>query len=1019
MNCPRCSSAVPPDATFCPKCGLRLVLTCSQCQTTNDPGDAYCKRCGSALEAASTEQDQRARFSPVHAQTPRHLSERIIASKAALEGERKRVTVLFADLKGSMELLADRDPEEARRLLDAVIERMIEAVHRYEGTVNQVMGDGIMALFGAPLAHEDHATRACYAALRMQDAVARYAQDLRGAHGIEPQIRVGLNSGEVVVRSIGSDLRMDYTAIGQTTHLAARMEQLARPGTTLVTEATLHEAEGYVQVRPLGPVPIKGMNASLPVYEVIGAGDVRTRLQASAARGLTRFVGREAEVEQLREAVEQAASGHGQIVAVVGEPGVGKSRLLYEFIHSERPRGWLVLQSDSVPYGKPIPYLPVAQLLRDYFRLNGQDDAPAVAGKVANVVSSLGEALEDAVAPLLWLLDSLAEDHEFLAMDPSTRRECATHAVKQLLMRESIRQPLLLVLEDLQWIDAESQSLLDALAESLPAARILLTTTCRPEYQHPWSSKTYYRQLRVDPLPPATARALLEPLIGAGPSLDALGSLLIERTEGNPFFLEESVRSLVETDVLIGERGAYCLGKDPAVIHVPATVQAILAARIDRLAPGDKRLLRIASVIGKDVPWALLLDVSDVPEPELRGSLARLQSAELLYEARVFPCVEYTFKHALTHEVAYASLLQDQRRVLHARIVEGIERLYADRLADQVDRLAHHVFRGEVWHKALRYLRQTGSPGSQQAIDALNICLGGTESYGHLCWWRGEHGRAVALARREMALSANFRNFELGIASTFRLGQALHSLGEYSQAAEVLERNVKLLEGDLRRERFRLSALPSVFSQAWLVLCLMERGRFQEASVHAAEAAATAQAENHALSLAISQITTGLLLGRQRDYAGAVGFLERALAIGRASDMPVLLPVAGAPLGWVYAKAGRHGEGVRLLQDAVQRAEGMGLAAHHALRLVWLAEALDLAGNRDAAMRIARRALELAREHAEHGHEAFALRLLGDLTTDHADPGALPAAGHYRAGLALARKLGMQALLETFPSFLP
>jgi tetratricopeptide (TPR) repeat protein len=351
--------------------------------------------------------------------------------------------------------------------------------------------------------------------------------------------------------------------------------------------------------------------------------------------------------------------------------------------------------------------------------------------------------------------------------------------------------------------------------------------------------------------------------------------------------------------------------------------------------------------------------------------------------------------------------------------VEGIERLYADRLADQVDRLAHHVFRGEVWHKALRYLRQTGSPGSQQAIDALNICLGGTESYGHLCWWRGEHGRAVALARREMALSANFRNFELGIASTFRLGQALHSLGEYSQAAEVLERNVKLLEGDLRRERFRLSALPSVFSQAWLVLCLMERGRFQEASVHAAEAAATAQAENHALSLAISQITTGLLLGRQRDYAGAVGFLERALAIGRASDMPVLLPVAGAPLGWVYAKAGRHGEGVRLLQDAVQRAEGMGLAAHHALRLVWLAEALDLAGNRDAAMRIARRALELAREHAEQGHEAFALRILGDLATGHAGSDTQQAAAHYRAALALARKLGMQALLETLPSFLP
>jgi predicted ATPase/class 3 adenylate cyclase len=991
---------------------------CRQCQTANDCGDAYCKHCGSVLSAAPDEHDRSARFSPVLPHTPGHLVERIIGSKAALQGERKRVTVLFADLKGSMELLADRDPEEARRLLDPVLERMMEAVHGYEGTVNQVMGDGIMALFGAPLAQEDHAKRACYAALRMQDAVARYADDLRRAHGVDAQIRVGLNSGEVVVRSIGSDLQMEYTAIGQTTHLAARMEQLARPGTILITEATLYEAEGYVRVKALGPTPVKGMSAPIPVYEVIEAGAVRTRLQASTARGLTCFVGREAEVEQFRRALEQAAGGRGQIIAMVGEPGVGKSRLLYEFIHSDRTRGWLVLESDSVPYGKGIPYLPIAQLLRGYFKLDGRDDANAVLGKVTNRVLSLSKALEDAIPPLLWLLDSLPEDHQFLTLEPSQRHECSTRAVKQLLLGESHRQPLLLVFEDLQWIDAETQRLLDALVESLPAAPILLAANYRPEYQHTWGSKTYYRQLRIDPLSPASAEALLEPLIGADTGLAGLRSLLIERTEGNPFFLEESVRSLVETGVLVGERGGYRLAKDAAIIHVPATVQAILAARIDRLSPGDKRLVQTASVIGKDVPWALLLDVSEVPEPELRRTLAGLQSAELLYEAKVFPDLEYTFKHALTHEVAYASLLQDQRRALHARIVEGIERLYADRLPEHLDRLAHHVFRGQVWHKALRYLRQAGSPASQQATDALKMCLGGTESCGHLCWWRGEHGRAVTLARRESTLSADFRNFELGIAANFRLGQALHSLGEYSQAAQVLERNVALLEGDLRREMFRLSALPSVFSRAWLGLCLMEQGKLEQASAHAKEAVAIAQGENHSFSLVIAQIATGILFGRRGDYPEAICFLERALAASRASDIPVLLPLAGAPLGWVYAQAGRHEEGVRLLQDAVQRAEAMEFVAHHSLRLVWLGEALHLAGDRDAATRVAQRALELARRHAEQGHQAFALRLLGDLATSDADPDMQRAAAHYQAALALARKLGMQALVAALPSFL-
>jgi class 3 adenylate cyclase len=493
------------------------------------------------------------------AYTPPYLAEKILTSRSALEGERKQVTVLFADLKGSMELLADRDPEEARQLLDPVLERMMKAVHRYEGTVNQVMGDGIMALFGAPLAHEDHAVRACYAALAMQAAVKQYATEVQRSHGVPVQIRVGLNAGEVVVRAIGSDLHMDYTAVGQTTHLAARMEQMALPGSILLAQAVLSLAEGYVQVTPLGPVPVKGLAAPVDVFELVGASGIRRRLQATAARGLTRFVGRETEFATLVQALERAGAGHGQVVAVVGEAGVGKSRLVYECVQSHHTQGWRVLESASVSYGKATPYFPVLDLLRRYAHLEEGDDPRTIRAKVTGQLLTLDETLQDAIAPLLALLDALPDDSPFLALDPPQRRQRTLAALKRVLLRESQVQPVLIVFEDLHWIDTETQALLDSLVESLPTARLLLLVNYRPEYQHGWGSKTYYAQLRLDPLPSASADAFLQALLGDDPSLEALTPLLIARTAGNPFFLEESVRTLVESGVLVGERGAYVM----------------------------------------------------------------------------------------------------------------------------------------------------------------------------------------------------------------------------------------------------------------------------------------------------------------------------------------------------------------------------------------------------------------------------------------------------------------------------
>ncbi len=513
---------------------------------------------------------------------------------------------------------------------------------------------------------------------------------------------------------------------------------------------------------------------------------MRSRLHAAAARGLTRFVGRDSEVDQLRQALERAQAGHGQVVAVVGEPGVGKSRLYWEFTHSHRAHGWLILEAGSVSYGKATAYLPVIDLLKAYFHIEGRDETRTIREKVTGKVLSLDRALEPSLSALLSLLEVPVEDEAWGRLDPAQRRQRTLDAVKRLLLRESQVQPLLLLVEDLHWIDAETQALLDSLVESLPTARLLLLANYRPEYQHRWGSKTYYRQLRIDPLPAESADDLLTSLLGTDQSLDALKRTLIERTEGNPLFLEESVRTLAETKALIGERGAYRLAHDATAIQVPATVQAILAARIDRLSPEDKRLLQAASVIGKDVPFALLLAIAELAEEDLRRGLAHLQAAEFLYETSLFPDLEYTFKHALTHEVTYGGLLQERRRDLHARIVDAIETLHRDRLGEQIERLAHHALRGEVREKAVHYLRQAGLKAA--ARSALPEARG---------WFEQALGVLEALPESPSTL-------EQGFEIRLELRPVLSQLGEVRRVLERLreaEALAERLNDDRRRGR--------------------------------------------------------------------------------------------------------------------------------------------------------------------------------------------------------------------------
>jgi tetratricopeptide (TPR) repeat protein len=906
----------------------------------------------------------------------------------------------------------------------------------------------------------------------MQETINRYADGVRRSEGIPIQIRVGLNSGEVVVRSIGSDLRMDYTVVGQTTNVAARMEQMAVPESILISADTMRLAEGYVEVTPLGPMKVKGLETPLEVFEVTGAATVRSRLYATSARGLTRFVGRDGEMVQLRHALDRAGAGHGQVVAVVGDPGVGKSRLFWEFTHGHRAQGWLIVESCSVSYGKTTAFLPIIDLLRAFFQIEANDEGRKICEKLTGKLLSLDRALEPVLPALLWLLDVPIEDAQWQRLEPQQRRERALNGIKRMLLRESQEQPLLILFEDLHWIDPDTQALLDGLVESLPTARVLMLVNYRPEYQHSWSGKTYYRQLSVDPLPPENAEELLEILLGNDERLQSMKQLLIERTEGNPFFLEESVRTLVETKVLSGERGTYRLAKTTGSLQIPTTAQAILAARIDRLPAEDKRLLQAASVIGKDVPMALLQAIAELPEDGLRGGLTRLRAAEFLYEARLFPDLEYTFKHALTHDVAYNLMLHDRRCALHQQIVEAIERLYPNR-SEHIDQLAHHALRGEAWGKAVTYLRQAGAKAAarsalreavtyyEQALTAYQQLpqsretteqtidirfelqgvlyplagiertlehlreaeslaeslgdqprLGRTSAHLTYCfYWMGDLERALKAGERAREIASALGDFALQVSTNVRLGQAYFAAGNFRRAAELFEWNIVKLEDELAHQALGLPLLPSAISRDRLGWCLATLGEFDAARATIEQGVLMVEAAHHAYSLGNLYCSAGWVCMLQGKFQEAVIWVERGRDLSQSENIPLLAALVTWRLGEAYALVGRIADGLALLEQAEEKLSVVGHMGYYLRTLTALGTAYLLAGRPTEARLSVQRALELSRKQMQLGVEAEALHVLGNIDACQIQPDVAAADAAYQQALALAGQLGMSPLV--------
>ncbi len=705
MKCPECLCENRADAKFCNECGYKFELMCPHCGMSNRPGAKFCDECGHDLKK------QKAAplfgYDEPHSYTPKFLADKILTSRSSIEGERKLVTVLFADVAHYTSISEKMDPEEVHQIMDGCFTILMDEIHRYEGTINQFTGDGVMALFGAPVAHEDHARRACHAALAIQNSLKSYEKQLEEKFGIVFRMRIGLNSGPVVVGSIGDDLRMDYTAVGDTTNLAARMESAAPPGSVLVTKTTHRLVQDFFEFKSLGKIPVKGKKEPQETFELIKTSVVETRIEASVARGLSRFVGRKNSMAALLDALDKVKAGSGQVIGLLGEAGVGKSRLLLEFRNMLPQDKYGYIEGRCLQYGSSMAYLPVLDILRTYFEIKEGDGETLIKKKMDEKILDLDEKLKGVIPPFQALLSLKVDDEDFSKLEPKEKRERTFEALRDLILRMSQEKPLVLTVEDIHWMDKTSEEFLDYLIGWLANTPIMLLLLYRPEYTHPWGSKSYYTKVGLDQLGSASSNELIEAVLEKGEVVPELSQFVFNRAAGNPLFMEELIHTLLEKGSIERKDGKFVLSEKASDIQVPDTIQGIIAARMDRLEDNLKRTMQVASVIGRDFAFRILQTITGMQE-ELKSNLLDLQGLEFIYEKSLFPELEYIFKHALTQEVAYNSLLLKRRKEFHKKTGKAIEELYPERLEELYEMLAYHYSKAENPEKAYQYLKLSG-----------------------------------------------------------------------------------------------------------------------------------------------------------------------------------------------------------------------------------------------------------------------------------------------------------------------
>jgi class 3 adenylate cyclase/tetratricopeptide (TPR) repeat protein/ribosomal protein L40E len=972
MQCLRCQHENPPQAKFCLECGAKLALTCSQCDTELPVEAKYCLQCGQPVSAEVVP----SHLSSPQSYTPKHLAEKILSSKSALEGERKQVSVLFVDVSGFTSLSERLDPEDVHGLMNWAFELMLSEVHRYEGTVNQFLGDGIMALFGAPIAHEDHAQRAVHAALGIQKTLQVYKEDLQHRRGINFHVRQGVNTGLVVVGSIGNDLRMDYTAVGDTTNVAARLQQAADPGRIVISEVTHRLVAGYFHSRPLGELSLKGKAEPIRAWEMISARVARTRLEVEAERGLTPFVGRERELQILSECFEKIQAGHGQVVFVVGEPGIGKSRLLLEF-HRRLSDEATWLEGRSWSFGRSIPFHPLIDLLKRNFRIEEADTEETIIKKIEANVLRLGEDLRPILRYLRYLLSVDPGEPAVLSMDPKLRRGEIFDALRRLAARAAEIHPQVVVYEDVHWMDQATEESLLFAADSIPNSRILQILTYRTGYVHPFGERTYHTRIALDNLSSADSAEMTRAILSTEHLPEELNRLIAQKAEGNPFFVEEVVKSLQEIGAIRQAGDRYVLTKRLDEIFVPDTIQDVIMARIDRLAEAPKKTLQLASVIGREFTRRLVDRLAEIRE-RTEEFLRELKAIELIYEKSLFPELAYMFKHALTHDVAYNSLLMQRRREIHRLVGLAIEELYVDRLAEQYEVIAHHFSKAEEWAKALDYLLKAAEKAVKAfAIrEAINLYDQAEEVAGKL----GDTvdiQSIMAIHQAKMSLYFILSNFE-------------RSRGE-GERLLVLARRA----GDRAIEGGALAGMGNA------ALWVHDFDRALDYSQQAIEVASTVDAKQ---VLAGGHFVTGFVFGVTARLVESAQELERALTMSRQTGDVLHESLTLSFIGLEENWAGNYEEASRFLSDGLRIARENNLLVPLLFGLFMHGVTLTGKGDYDAALATLEEGVVLS---AKVGDEVQRHRMLNCLGWLYMECGDLDRAMDLsRQGAEGARKRG-------------
>jgi len=1038
VNCSGCEMELRPGAKFCDGCGLPQTPMCVGCGHELRPEARFCDACGQPCAAARSSE-----AAPVppgrdpRDYTPSHLADRILKSRSALEGERKQVTVLFADVKGSMELAGQLGDEDWHRILDRFFQLLSEGVHRFEGTVNQYTGDGIMALFGAPIAHEDHAQRACYAALHIREGVARYATELKREHGLTFSMRMGMHSGDVVVGRIGDDLRMDYTAQGQTVGLAQRMEALASPDTCYMTGTTATLTAGYFELEDLGEFRVKGVDAPVPVHRLVRAGTATSRFDISRARGLTRFVGRDSDMATLERALEQAKAGHGQVVGIVAEAGTGKSRLSFEFVERCRAAGMTVNQGTGLAHGKNLPYLPMLQVFRGYYGIGERDDDRTIREKIAGRMLLLDEGFREVLPVLFEFFGAPDPDQPMPRMDPDAKQRALFSVLRRIVQGADPRvgaANFATLIEDLHWLDPGSEAFLEQWVEAIAGSSSFLLVNFRPEYHADWMQKSYYHQIPLAPLGPEAIRELLDDLLGSDPSTAGLAEAIHARTGGNPFFTEEVVQTLIESGHLEGSRGAYRLVTPIERLEVPPSVKTVLAARIDRLPEREKQVLQTAAVIGKDFSEPILREAVELTENDLHEALAALKNAEFVFEVSLYPVVEYAFKHPLTQEVALGSLLTDRRQRTHAAVARAIEGQPEAKLDEEAALLAHHWEEaGEAlpaarWHRAaaawvgrsdplqaVRHMRRvlelTEALDDSSERDELRL-----ESCGSLLGTGGWRiglslDEAEAIFAEGRRLAERRQESDAAIALCVGYGATHGFRGDPSRYLELARLAVELVD-----ERTSAGAASAAHSPGlgYASFCL---GRLDDALRHSTIGFQLAENDPEAGMATLGFNTWGQSLQNRAEFTAALGDLREGERLGRQAisvcQQHDMVEASSWALGaftviqdWKGAFPGGAAadEALRRAIEAVEAADRCGspfsrcgafrvLAVGHLLQERW-SDAIDAAS----------KALAVAREESGLEREASILALLSRGYYGEGDSEAALASA--REGVAAAERQG-------------